>query len=220
MHVNKRPDKAQHVVPALNTANVMLGPYGVVKQRDPSAPRTIATRIGIWVVHILAAVGAGIVTWQTIDIGRNGVLSWACWTDFYPVVWIGLAVLHHFLSIGFMRASLETCRSYSTSLPSNSTSNSRRATQKSVIEVSAFGIWDLTQNDVHVEVKRKKFAKWSKAAADLANNVNYLYGTAIFTSLTLISGVVAISKLGAFGIIAVAARIATVWVLEDIEGEE
>jgi hypothetical protein len=78
----------------------------------------------------------------------------------------------------------------------------------------------LTNDQVHVEVGRKKFAKWSKAVADLVNIVNYLYGTAAFTSLTLVSGVVAIQKLGTSGIVAAGARIATVWVLEGIKGDE
>jgi hypothetical protein len=212
-NVNKRPDKQQTVTPPPGTATVTLGPYGTVKQVDPDAHVSNATRIGIVVVHVLAAAGAGIVMWQTIDIGRHGVLSWACWTDFYPVVWIGLAVLHHFLSIGFMRVSLRVRRTVSLQ-------EGNKAPQQSFVDVSAFGIWDLTKTNVEVDVKRKRFAKWSKAAADLVNNVNYLYGTAVFTSLTLISGVVAIQKLSAFGIVAVGARIATFWVLEDIEGEE
>jgi hypothetical protein len=183
---------------------VKLGPYGIVKQREKNAH--VATRIGIWIVHLLAGTGAGIVTWQTIEIGRNGVLSWACWTDFYPVVWIGLAVVHHVLSIGFMRASLRT----TLTKPENPTPQA----------ISAFSKWDLTNDQVHVAVGRNRFAKWSKAVADLVNNVNYLYGTAVFTSLTLVSGVVAIQKLVLFGVVAVGARIATVWVLEGIEGEE
>jgi hypothetical protein len=134
------------------------------------------------------------------------VLSWACWTDFDPVVWIGLAVVHHVLSIGFMRASLRA----TLTKPENPTPQA----------ISAFSKWDLTNDQVHVEVGRNRFAKWSKAVADLVNNVNYLYGTAVFTSLTLVSGVVAIQKLVLFGVVAVGARIATVWVLEGIEGEE
>jgi hypothetical protein len=204
------------VTPPLGTAVAILGPYGVVKKRDASTSLTGATRIGMCVVHILAAVGAGIVIWQTIEIGSNGVLSWACWTDFYPLVWIALAVLHHVLSVGFMRASLGV----SISSSSNSEGKSREVIQQSVANGSAFGIWDLTRSDIQVELRRKRFAKWSKAVVDLLNNVNYLYGTAVFTTLTLISGVVAITKLCAFGIIVVVARIATVWVLENIEGEE
>jgi hypothetical protein len=85
--------------------------------------------------------------------------------------------------------------------------------------LSAFRHWDLTQKDLQVEVERKRFAKWSKAAVDLVNNVNYSYGAAVFTSLTLVSGWIAIGKLRSFGIIAVAARIMTAWVFIDIEGK-
>jgi Flp pilus assembly protein TadB len=118
--------------------------------------------------------------------------------------------------MGCMRVSLGISKSRS----SNSQSKSRRDTQQAVVEVSAFRIWDLTRSDVQVELRRKRFGKWSKAVVGLVNNVNYLYGTAVFTSLTLVFGVVAITKLAIFGIIVVGARIVTVWVLDDIEGED
>jgi hypothetical protein len=115
-----------------------------------------------------------------------------------------MAVLHHVLSVMFMRASLHV------EAPSSSKPITR----------NAYTVWDLTAADIRVEVRRRKLAKWSKAANDLVNNVSYLYGTMVFTSLTLVSGRVAIEKLAAFGVIAGAGRVAAVWVLEDVEGEE
>jgi len=218
-NINKRPDHPQQDHARLQTTtSISLGPYGVVQQRKPSSSVSRASAIGIWVVHILAALGAAIVIWNTVEIGRNGVMSWACWTDFYPVVWIGMAVLHHVLTVVCMRASLGVERTKVLVLPARGKSQPRRQTYTS--SPSSFALWDLTHPDLLIKVKRRKFAKWSKAATDLVNNVNYLYGTAVFTSLTLVSGRVAIQKMAWFGIITVAARIAVVWVLEDIEGEE
>jgi hypothetical protein len=167
---------------------------------------------------LLATIGAAVVIWQTIEIARNGVLSWACWTSVYPLVWVGLALLHYLLSVGCMRASLRIRAGHLGTLSATPAGKLARADHSDVL--SSFKYWDLTQKGLQVEVGRKTFAKWSKDAADLVNNVNYLYSTAIFTSLTLVSGRIAIGKLGIFGVIAVAARIATVWVLEDIEGED
>jgi hypothetical protein len=73
---------------------------------------------------------------------------------------------------------------------------------------------------LEVEVRHKRFAKWSKDLADLVNNWTYLVGTAVFASLTLVSGRIAMQKLAAFGLIAVAARIVAVWVAEGMDGVE
>jgi hypothetical protein len=56
----------------------------------------------------------------------------------------------------------------------------------------------------------------------ISNNLqrHHLHSTVVFTSLTPVSGVVAIQKLDTFSIVAVGARNATVWVLEGIEGKE
>jgi hypothetical protein len=64
------------------------------------------------------------------------------------------------------------------------------------------------------------FDGWGEAIADLVNNTIYLYGTVVFSSLTLISGRVAIQKLATFGIITVAAGMVAVFVLEVIDGED
>lgn len=214
-NINKRPDTSQPLPTITSPSAVLLGPYGSVKRRDQtSKPNPIA----IWILHILAAGGVGIIVWQTVEIGRRGVLSWACWTDFYPLIWVAMAVVHHVLSVSLMRTSLRV-----TVVPPLSPPLKRKPSStglQQVKEKSPFACWDLTQGNLRVEVKRRKFAKWSKAIADLVNNVNYLCGTAVFASITLVSGRVAIQKLSAFGIITVAVRIAAVYVLEDIEGED
>lgn len=189
-----------------------LGPYGKVRRRDAASD---THPIAIWIIHVLAALGVAIVVWQTVEIGRNGVVSWACWTSYYPLIWIAMAVVHHVLSIVLMRISLGV--EVQVTLPSKSAREPARLAKKTK---SAFSCWDLTHGDLQVRVKRNKFAKWSKTTADLVNNLTYLYGTAVFASMTLVSGRVAINKLSAFGVVTVAARIAAVFVLEDIEGEE
>jgi hypothetical protein len=190
-NTNKRPDRAQPT--PIHT--------------------TPASSVGIWTIHVLAAIGAGVVIWQTIEIGRNGVVSWACPTDWYPVLWIGMAVVHHAVSVVLMRWSLSVTAVPAPALPSSASARkpSRPAT------ASAFTCWDLTQPGIRVEVHGKRFAKWSKATADLVNNYNFLFGTAIFASLTLVSGVVALKKLATFGGVAIAARVAADYVLEGIE---
>jgi hypothetical protein len=178
---------------------------------------------------MLAALGAAIVIWQTIEIGRNGVVSWACWTDFYPVLWIGMAVVHHVLSVVLMRCSLSVTTQPAPSLPSTTSarkpsnpSNPTKQPTTATATTSAFTCWDLTHPTINVSVHmhRTRFAKRAKASADLVNNVNFLYGTAVFASLTLVSGRVAMQKLATFGIIAVAARMAAHYVLEGIEEQD
>ncbi|KAF2831431.1 hypothetical protein CC86DRAFT_366792 [Ophiobolus disseminans] len=216
-NMNKRPDVVQPTHPTTRPTpdSISLGPYGMVRRRNRKL-RTPPYRI--MTIHFLAAVGAAIVIWQTVEIGRYGVLSWACWTDFYPLIWIGMAVLQHVLSVVLMRSSL--CLMVDTVLPPQVPRKSSQPTKQRVPAKSAFTSFDLTEADLQVEVGRKRFAKWGKAAADLVNNVNYLYGTAVFASITLVSGRLAIHRLATFGIITAAARMATVFVLEDIDGEE
>jgi hypothetical protein len=61
-NTNKRPDRAQptpiHTTP---TPTVYLGPYGTARRRDPSARGSTASSVGIWTIHVLAAIGAGVV---------------------------------------------------------------------------------------------------------------------------------------------------------------
>jgi hypothetical protein len=160
-------------------------------------------------VHELAALGVGIVLWQAVEIGRNGVATWACWTDFHPGLWVVSAFLQYVVSVVVLRTSL---RVTATAAPSSARQQPERA-------MSALACWDLTSPGIHLEVTRKRLVNWGKAIADLVNNVIYLYGTAVFSSLRLISGRAAIQKLAAFGI-TVAARMVAVFVLEDIDGED
>lgn len=53
---------------------------------------------------------------------------------------------------------------------------------------------------------------------DLLNNATYLYGTAIFSSLTMISGHNAIKVLGVYATVAVVSRVIDDWVLVEIGG--
>lgn len=58
-----------------------------------------SSRLVLIVVHIVAALAAGVTIWQTIDLGRRAVLAWACWTSFYPSVWLCLSAFQHFLDV-------------------------------------------------------------------------------------------------------------------------
>jgi hypothetical protein len=180
---------------------VNLGPYGAVEPAKPSTSVLWWRRIDVVAVHTLTGAGAALVTWQTVEIGRKAVVSWACWTDFYPIVWLCLAVFHHALTVICMRLSLTVSRITGT----NSAGNR-----------SALLIWDLTQDRWKVECTSKKFAYWSKVCADLLNNVAYLYGTVVFSSLTLVTGYNAIRILALYGGIAVLSRITALWVLQEI----
>jgi hypothetical protein len=55
-----------------------------------------------------------------------------------------------------------------------------------------------------------------KAGMDLLNNATCVYGPAIFSSLTMVSGHNAIKILCVYGGIAILSRIAAVWVLEAV----
>jgi hypothetical protein len=203
-NINKRPDRAQPLRPA---PRVSLGPYGTIRQRDAAGPPK--TSISIETVHVLAALGVGIVLWQAVEIGRNGVATWACWKDFHPGLWVVLAFLQYVIPVVVLRTSLHVT---ATAAPSSARQQPARA-------MSALACWDSTSPGIHLEVTRKRLVKWGKAIADLVNNVIYLYGTAVFSSLRLIPGRAAIQKLAAFGI-TVAARMVAVFVLEDIDGED
>lgn len=221
-NINKRPDREQQGYVFSNGRSVPLGPYGsvgILKSSASSSAVNTARWIGVWAVHIVAGVGAALVIWQAVDMGKKGVVTWACWTEWYPILWICTGVLHHLLAVVCMRLSLQTCRSATKISPAPPQATSRRSASNvpPPKHRSALLVWDLTQDGLEVEVKRQKWACWTKAVVDLLNNINYLYGTAIFSSLTLITGRVAIEKLAYFGIVAVVSRIAAAWVLEEME---
>jgi hypothetical protein len=85
---------------------------------------------------------------------------------------------------------------------------------------SALWVWDPTEPNPEVSIAHRKWARWSKAGNDLLNNANYLYGTAVFSSLTLVTGHTAIQKLATLGVIAFLSKGVAVWVLEGMEEEE
>lgn len=202
--ISKRPrtGQGQHFG-TTKVAGVQLGPYGVVGTTDNKAS-PINVTVGFIAAHIIAALGAVFVTWQTVDLGRKAVVTWACWTDFYPVIWLVIAVLHHNLSVVCLRVSLRV--------------RIRSRDREPEIVCNALSVWDVTSVDGNVECSRKRLARWSKAALELLNNANYLYGTAIYSSLTMVSGHQAIKVLVLYGAVAVFPRVAAIWVLEEMGG--
>lgn len=200
-NINKRPGRSHHHQSPAQSANAIpLGPYGFVLAKS-TGPGPWMKHLGLWAAHILSCVGAGIVIWQVYNIGLNAVVSWACPTDAYPIAWVVISVIHHVSAVICMRLSLR---------PADSS-------QSSLKRWSTLWTWDLTQPDLEICVTNSKWARWSKAINDLFNNGNYLYGTAVFSSLTLVAGHTAIQKLATFGVIAFLSKGATVWILESME---
>jgi hypothetical protein len=198
-NINKRPGRSQdHHVPLESTEVVQLGPYGVLLINSTDS-NTRMNRFSIWTAHILSCAGAAILIWQVHNIGHNAVVSWAFWTDVYPILCVALGVIHHVLAVTCMRLGLR----------SNSPSRPRRW--------SMLWIWDLTQSDLRISVANRKWARWSKAANNLFNNWNHLLGTAVFSSLTLVAGHIAIQKLATLGVIAFLSKGVTEWMLEGMQ---
>lgn len=198
--INKRSETVATVHQS-SSRSVDLGQYGYVQR----VSRT--SYVGIAAAHVLAAAGAAAVIWQTVDVGRKSVVSWACWTDFYPTLWVCLAILQHLLAVTSLRLSLTVSKAKSEDLH----------VEKHSTKQSGLARWNLLQKDWKVELAYRRIARWSKAFADLLNNLNFLYGTAIFSSLTLVSGHNAIKIMVTYGAIAVFARITAVWVLEEMD---
>ncbi|KAH6629788.1 hypothetical protein C7974DRAFT_193026 [Boeremia exigua] len=220
--INKRPQLTK--LPSASPRVVIdLGPYGAISEKartysPPTAFRGVTTtHVGIVVAHIATGAGAAVVVWRTIDLGVNAVVTWACWTDFYPMVWLLLAVVHHIAAVVFVRLTLKI-----TPCPTRSVNNTAQgiATATARVPISALRVWDLQQQNCTVICAHTGFAKLSKAGLDLLNNATYLYGTAIFSSLTMVSGHNAIKVLCTYSGVAVASRIAAVWVLEEIGGAD
>jgi hypothetical protein len=195
-NINKRPDNRQNPGQGQkHCASVFLGPYGYVDVKQP-----ISISSGRWsnyitliLVHIITGTGAGVVIYQTIELGRKAVVSWACWTDWYPVLWIGIGLFHHVLSVICMRLSLRIRQYQPTS------GKDPQALSASAATRTGMSVWELARQPSTVIVLHKRFARWSKALTDLINNFNYLYGTAVFSSLTLVSGNNAIKNLSIYG---------------------
>jgi hypothetical protein len=197
--------------------SMSLGLYGSVGRTPTSSNSSIS-----WVhfasnmlAHVLVGTGAAVVVYQSVDLGRKSVVSWACWTDWYPVLWVCFGAYHHILSVVCMRLSLHIHAFQPSSashapLPSPSPFT---AVQPAIL------VWDLTRQPYTV-VAHKRFARWSKALVDLLNNINYLYGTAIFSSLALVSGRNTINNLAIYGAVAVVGRMVGLWALEEMGGPD
>lgn len=259
-----------------------LGPYGTIDQRASSSkdPHRLQTdedvpylsrrlsRWGILGAHVLAGGGAGVIIWITIDLAMHGVVTWACWTSFYPVIWLALAIVNYFAGVITIRHSLRLPTRVTTSLndadetgstelvPITSTEHPRAhvpstgsmGRTESRLEgnqhplpnsqtlsddaqagavppfqsaaKSALFVLDLKQEGGTVLCTRRRFADLSKACVDLLNNATYLYGTAIFSSLTMVSGHNAIEVLCVYAGVAVVSRVVAEWVLEEMGGAD
>jgi hypothetical protein len=180
-----------HVEGSLDVRGKDLGPY---KHMIPLNQKPSDSRVAITVYHCLALGGALVVIWQTVDLGRKAVLTWACWTDFYPVIWVLLSVLQHILAAGCLRLSLRNIAA-----PRN----------------QYFGVWQLklTEPELNLQLAHPTFAHWAKAGVELLSNVIFLYGTVTFSSLSLVSGVNAIKVLVVYGTVSAVTRITTAWYL-------
>ncbi|QDS75148.1 hypothetical protein FKW77_007918 [Venturia effusa] len=191
-NVNKGNDRLEFGsllnAPVLNGA-FSLGPYGVLKTAQPDCSLFRLSSVPMVIAHVLAAGGAAGVITQTYVLGRRAVLSWSCWTDFYPLIWVCGSLVHHILAILFLRLSLR-CRT------------GHAPTQL-----------NMTEKQLEITVAHPQFAFWSKAFVDLTGSVNYLLGTVILSSLTLVSGNNAIKVMVVYGMIAAATRLVATWTL-------
>lgn len=194
-NVNKRHDSATEMIEKPST--VTLGLYGGVRRLTLRPFASVADGSGLVFVYALALTGTGVVVWQTIDLGRKSIVSWSCWVDYWLWAWLFFAIVHHWFAASSMRFSLQW--------QSGNAPIGKWRTQ----------ISDLTENKwvaIH-----PRFARWSKVVADLVIDVAYIYGTAIFSSLTLVPAGEALKILVIYGSIAVVTRIAAVWVLKEMD---
>lgn len=191
-NVNKGNDRLEFGTlldtPVLDGA-FSLGPYGVLKTSQPGGSLLRLSSVPMAIAHVLAAGGAAGVIAQTFVLGQRAVLSWACWTNHYPLIWVCSSFVHHILAILFLRLSL------------------RCETRHAPIQL------DITAEQLKISVAHPQFAVWSKVFVDLIGNVNYLLGTVILSSLTLVSGNNAIKILVVYGMIAAITRLVAAWTL-------
>lgn len=218
-----------------------------------SGVKTQPPILALVTLYAIAMAGAALVIWQTIELGQKAVLTWACWTDFYPGLWLFVAVLQHFVSVVTMRLALHnasavgddnipmvpvspsaSCLAPSNSFPVIPTAPRRHSTIKRRPTVSSTrgmdryggpigpGVWrlNLLSQDLNLELARPKLAVWSKVGTDLLANANFVYGTIIFSSLSLVSGVNAIKIVLVYGFVVAITRVLTAFVLENIVGKE
>ena len=259
-----------------------LGPYGTIDERassskdphrlqaDKDAPY-LSHRLARWGIlgaYVLGGGGAGVIIWSTIDLAMHGVVTWACWTSFYPIIWLALAIVNYLGGVISIRHSLKLSTRVTNSpkdadetgstelVPINSvqhpgshvTSTGSTGRTESRLEGnqhplpnpqtlsddaqagaaqpfqsiarSALFVLDLKQEGGTVLCTRRRFADLSKACVDLLNNATYLCGTAIFSSLTIVSGHNAIEVLCVYTSVAVVSRVVAEWVLEEMGGAD
>ena len=261
-----------------------LGPYGTIDEKassskDPHKSQkgkgfpSLSYLLAHWDIlgaHALACGGAGVIIWSTVVLGMHGVVTWACWTSFYPVIWLVLAIVNYFAGVITIRHSLQLPTRVMTAhsdvdetgstelVPINSTEHlgghvpstgstgtgrtesplqghhhplpnpqnrsvddrTREARPPQLAARSALFAWGLKPDGGTILCTRRRFANLSKACVDLLNNATYLYGTAIFSSLTMVSGTNAIKVLGIYASVAIISRVITEWVLEEIGGAD
>ncbi|KAF2786402.1 hypothetical protein K505DRAFT_343841 [Melanomma pulvis-pyrius CBS 109.77] len=150
---------------APTSLSLRLGPYGVAGSFHDGRSLPRAKQIVMTLAHGVAAAGAACVIWQTVELAKKAVFCWACWTEFYPLLWICHGVLHHLLSVVCLRVSLGT-EDVATSMSGQQVPVSK---SRSVLFEP-----DLTLQSLHAVVKHEKFLRWSKVFLDMMNNVNYL----------------------------------------------
>jgi hypothetical protein len=73
----------------------------------------------------------------------------------------------------------------------------------------SLGVWrlQLTAPELDFQLAHPAFAHWTKAGVELLSNVNFLYGTIVFSNLSLMSAVNAIKVVVVYGIAAAVTRI-------------
>jgi len=146
-------------------------------------------------VHIILAGLAGVIILQTITLSRRGVVAWACWTSFYPFVWLCIGVLQHVLYVLSVRLCL--------------------GDGQQIRAAARGGVWniDLTKWQT-LKVVRPKFAWFSSLLFSSLGFVNYVFGTLVFSSLQLVTGVNAMKVMITYGVIGAVSRLVTIWLLE------
>jgi hypothetical protein len=178
------------------TTDVSLGLYGSVTKSTTNHFASGLNRIGLLCVYIFTTLGAGCVVWQTIDLGMKSIVSWSCWMDFWPLVWLSMAVLHHILATGCMRICFKS--------------------QNGDTPFSTYHllICDLTHGNV--KLRHPRSARCAKILTDVAMDMTYIFGTAVFSSLTLVAATDALKALSIYGGVAVISRLGTIWILKEM----
>lgn len=215
--------------PPLQPINLAVNvePYGLVKR--PTLDRT-SQRV-LKLVHALAAACAASLVYETYRVGREGVIAWACWTDFYPGIWLAVAVVQHLACVLCLRLTSSIEVQYNDRWTLRAIEHSRASSTRTAyiwqccLRLLDLGlrIWhrlpvaDLTHQRVEIFNSRPTLAHWLKVLTDMIGLANYVFGTIVFSSLTLISGHDAIIIVLHYGFVAMASRVMATWALDLIE---